>query len=364
MPVTQIHGGNQIKAGTIPLANLVSGYSIPTNNLADGANFLKRDGSVAMTGALNMNSQKITSLGTPTNATDAVTKQYVDGLVNGMQIHEADVVSTANRTLTGLTAIDGYTPVAGDRVLLVGQTTASQNGLWVAASGAWTRPGDYAAAASLDDGHFVFVGPGGFTTGNTKWYCTTGGPIVVDTTATTWIQDHTGAITPGPGILITAGQISANVDNSTIITSSNLLKAKVKAGGMLEEAAANAGLDIKAGTGGQLIITNAGTAAAWASMSGDATLSNTGALSITRTQGTGFNRYTDFVHHVTPTGTVNGSNTTFTLPATPWAGSVRLYLDGLLMEPGAGNDYTISGATITMLSAPPTGTKLRAFYMV
>jgi hypothetical protein len=71
---------------------------------------------------------------------------------------------------------------------------------------------------------------------------------------------------------------------------------------------------------------------------------------------------TNFVTRETPSGTVNGSTTSFTLANTPTAGSESLYLNGLLMEPGAGNDYTISGATITMLSAPLTGDKLRVSY--
>jgi hypothetical protein len=47
-------------------------------------------------------------------------------------------------SLSGLLVIDGYQTVAGDRVLLTAQSTASQNGVWVAASGAWTRPADFA----------------------------------------------------------------------------------------------------------------------------------------------------------------------------------------------------------------------------
>jgi hypothetical protein len=54
---------------------------------------------------------------------------------------------------------------------------------------------------------------------------------------------------------------------------------------------------------------------------------------------------------------VSGSGTTFTLAHTPVANTVRLYAasrksnpqDGRLL-PGAGNDFTISGATITMLN--------------
>lgn len=64
----------------------------------------------------------------------------------------------------------------------------------------------------------------------------------------------------------------------------------------------------------------------------------------------------------TPTGTVDGTNTSFTLAHTPVSGTETLFLNGLLQEPGAGNDYTISGATITYLAAPLVGDRLRATY--
>jgi hypothetical protein len=38
-------------------------------------------------------------------------------------------------------------------------------------------------------------------------------------------------------------------------------------------------------------------------------------------------------------------------------------LNGLLQEPGAGNDYTISGAAITYLTAPLANDKIRVSYL-
>lgn len=71
---------------------------------------------------------------------------------------------------------------------------------------------------------------------------------------------------------------------------------------------------------------------------------------------------TSFVNKEIPTGLINGVNTTFTLANTPIAGSEHIYRNGVLQESGAGNDYTISGATITYLTAPLTGDKLRVTY--
>lgn len=52
------------------------------------------------------------------------------------------------------------------------------------------------------------------------------------------------------------------------------------------------------------------------------------------------------------TGDVNGTNKTFVIGESPDAGSVRFYVNGVLQNPGVGNDYEISGATITTASAP------------
>jgi hypothetical protein len=53
-----------------------------------------------------------------------------------------------------------------------------------------------------------------------------------------------------------------------------------------------------------------------------------------------------------PTGPVDGSNTTFTLLNTPLSNSEYVYVSGQLVHPGATNDYTIAGATITFNWAP------------
>ena len=63
-----------------------------------------------------------------------------------------------------------------------------------------------------------------------------------------------------------------------------------------------------------------------------------------------------------PTGTINGSNRTFTLANTPTAGSLHLYQNGVRLRPTT--DYTLSDATITIAVAatPQTGDWLYADY--
>lgn len=66
----------------------------------------------------------------------------------------------------------------------------------------------------------------------------------------------------------------------------------------------------------------------------------------------------------TPSGTVNGSNTDFVLANTPVAGSEMIFVNGILQDSGSGNDYTISGSTITFLTGaiPQSGDKIRVTY--
>jgi hypothetical protein len=52
---------------------------------------------------------------------------------------------------------------------------------------------------------------------------------------------------------------------------------------------------------------------------------------------------------------VSGSGTSFTLAHTPVSSSLRLFGAGQRLTPGAGNDYTISGATITTVNSYSAG---------
>ena len=61
-------------------------------------------------------------------------------------------------------------------------------------------------------------------------------------------------------------------------------------------------------------------------------------------------------------GTINGVNTIFTLAGSAVTGTVELYKNGVRQNPGLGNDYTVSGSTITMATAPLTGSILLADY--
>lgn len=66
------------------------------------------------------------------------------------------------------------------------------------------------------------------------------------------------------------------------------------------------------------------------------------------------------VENETPTGTIDGSNKTFTLANTPKSGSVKLYRSGQRLK--LNSDFTLSTATITMTNAPEVGENLLCDY--
>ncbi|MCP4848500.1 MAG: hypothetical protein GY899_11200, partial [Verrucomicrobiaceae bacterium] len=97
--------------------------------------------------------------GPVTDPKHATTKEYVDALSARAA---ARVASLANVDLQNASPeIDGVTLAAGDRVLLAGQTSAAENGLYVAdANGALTRAGDFDAANEIDGGAHLFIQEG------------------------------------------------------------------------------------------------------------------------------------------------------------------------------------------------------------
>lgn len=108
MPRTQV-GGDNIADGTITNADISASAAIASSKLSDGANFVKKDGSVALTANLNAGGFKVTNLGAPSAASDAATKAYADALTPTPAAHKTshengggDEISVAG--LSGLLA--------------------------------------------------------------------------------------------------------------------------------------------------------------------------------------------------------------------------------------------------------------------
>ncbi len=112
----------------------------------------------------------------------------LEAIVRGLDIKASvRAVATSNITRSGTQTIDGVSLVAGDRVLLTGQSTGSQNGVYVVAAGAWSRATDADASAEVTAGMFCWVAEG-TTYADTFWRLTTNDAITLDTTALTFEQ--------------------------------------------------------------------------------------------------------------------------------------------------------------------------------
>ena len=73
--------------------------------------------------------------------------------------------------------------------------------------------------------------------------------------------------------------------------------------------------------------------------------------------------HADFIVQESVSGTLNGSNTSFTLGASPRDGTLTLILNGVIQSEGANNDYTLSGTTVTMNFAPESDDTFVASYI-
>jgi hypothetical protein len=177
-----------------------------------------------MTGAIAMGTNKITGLGTPTDGTDAATKNYVDSAAQGID-WKASVraATTANVTLASDLengdTLDGVTLATGDRVLVKNQSTGSQNGIYVVkVSGAPDRSTDCDIAAELTSNFAVFVEEG-TANADQGYVLTNDGAITVGTTALTFTQfTGLGQIVAGDGLAKTGNTLNVTAGTGISIT--------------------------------------------------------------------------------------------------------------------------------------------------
>ena len=355
MAVTQIRGSTQIMAATITADRFVASLNLPTSQLQDGALFVKKDGSVTFTADQSLGGFKITNLGDAVSSQDAVNLRTAQALINGIAIKNSRGVSTSNQALTGLPTVDGITYTAGQYILLTAQSTASQNGLWAVAAGSWTRPTEWAAASTQQS--TLFFVQEGTTYHDTKWIAITDS-ITVDTTSVTVSQDLSGIVyTNGNGLSLVGSTFAVKNGNGIAFDGSQNITVTPDSNGLLTVGAGGVRITAAASPA-QVIVSNGSNNPAWVTPSGDVSVTAAGAMNINVTSGSGFLNYSKIVANETPTGSLPG--TSFSVAAAPYG--LQLFLNGQLLESGAGNDYTISGTAITTLFTVSSGDKLRAYY--
>lgn len=159
------------------MADQLDGKQLKNSTVADGKlveSYSKSDGTRAFTGAV---------LGVdPTLAQHLATKNYVDALFQGRTVKQmVRLATTVSITLSGNQTIDGVLTVTGDRIFDKNNSNATLRGIYIAASGAWTRTTDFDADADVSAGVIIPVSEGSANS-DTAWELTTDNPITLGTT--------------------------------------------------------------------------------------------------------------------------------------------------------------------------------------
>ncbi len=215
----------------------VTGNVAAGNLTTTGVLSVTGTGVSSIAGNLDMTGNTIINLATPTNATDAATKQYVDDVAQGLHTHDSCNAATsttlavasggtvtynngtsgvgANLTTTGtFTTIDGVTLSNGMRILVKNEANAAHNGIYDRTSTTvLTRSTDFDTPTEMAGGDFVFV-TAGTLYDNTGWVMSD--PVTtVGTTAVVWAQfSGAGTYTAGTGLTLTGSQFS--ITNTTV----------------------------------------------------------------------------------------------------------------------------------------------------
>ena len=229
------------------------------------------------TGTVDVSGAKITTVGTPSQSTDAATKGYVDGVINGLDVKNsvqfastANVAGTynnANGTITagsnGALSMDGGSPSIGDRVLLKDQTSNVQNGIYTvttagSASAAYilTRANDADTAAEISGGSFFFVEQGSANADN-GYVTTHNGTPTLGSSAITFEQfSGAGQIGAGDALTKSGNTLNVGVDDSSIEINSDALRVKAS---VITNAMLAGSIDLTAKVTGSLPVANGGT---------------------------------------------------------------------------------------------------------
>jgi hypothetical protein len=271
----------------------------------------------------------------PVGNNDLTTKLYVDSLALGISWKQpVNAGTTANITLSGAQTIDTVAVVAGDRVLVKNQTAQAENGIYVAAAGAWSRSPD---ADTYDEmiSALVFIESG--SQAGAAYYCPIQPGGTLGVTAITWNNFSVGGVYfAGTGLNLSGGD-TFNISNTA-----------VAAGGY---GSASAVPTFTVNAQGQL------TAAANANIAIAATQITSGTIDSARVSGsysgiTGVGTLTDLTVSNVITGSISGNAATATTATSATSATTATNIAG-----GATGSvpYQSAASTTTFLAAGSNG---------
>lgn len=279
-------------SGGVDVTDLVATFS-GTDKSATFVADVNVGGALDVTGAATFGSTVLLNAD-PTLNLQAATKQYVDTAVStGLHVHEAvrvesptNLTATYNNGASGVGAtltnsgtqtalvLDGITMVVGDRVIILHQTTQSENGVYVVSdvgSGStnWvlTRSSDAdtyvpQSDTGLGGGDYFFIREGLSGAGE-SYICSNEGTITFGTTAITFAQFSGGVTyTGGTNIDVTGQTIS--LTGTVAPTNGGTGVNTVATGDLLYGSAANTWAKLAVGSAYKSLMVNAaGTQVEW-----------------------------------------------------------------------------------------------------
>jgi len=272
MSLTKIRGNTQIMDLSIGNAQIATNAGIELSKIQDGLLLVKADGSVNFTAP-----QAGVSPVLPSHLT---TKEYVDSVATGLDVKvSVRAVSTSDITLSGAQTVDGVSLVAGDRVLVMGQTDSTLNGIYVVSAGAWSRAddADNSPTGEVTSGMFTFVEEG-TTYAGAGFVLTTANPIVLGTTGLQFAQfSSAGVVVGGAGLVKTGNTLDVVSANGGIVVNANNI-ALTLADGTLE--ITGSGLKLASLAEGKVLIGNASGVATAQDLSGAITIDAAGVTTL------------------------------------------------------------------------------------
>jgi len=216
--------------GTVTLASLKTAQlDVTTNTISTDASNRDIVLNPHGTGEVDVSGAIITGVGTPTGATHAATKGYVDAVKTGLDIKDSvSCATTANLgytysngagTLTngstGAISLDGIALTANMRVLVKNQSTATQNGIYyVSTLGdgstalVLTRATDADSATEFTGGSFTFVEQGTVAAENGYVFTHDGEPTLGTTSLTVAQFSGAGQVIAGDGLTKSANTVN------------------------------------------------------------------------------------------------------------------------------------------------------------
>jgi hypothetical protein len=197
-------------------------------------------------GVVDVTDSRITGVAAPVNANDATNKAYVDNAITGLTFKDAvNLLANTNVALTGSSGtlvIDGHAQLvaadSGYRILLINQTTNSENGIYTYSDNATT----YTLTRSTDadtyqeiEGAAVFVLEGNVYA-QTGW--TETNYTLTSFAGQTWVQfSGSGAYVAGEGLTLTGTTFDVGAGNGITVTANAVsLSASVAGDGLTHSA--------------------------------------------------------------------------------------------------------------------------------